>query len=438
MPSILQTTAPATSIEPAQEAACLMPLISLKQSLEELLSEIDDGFTLAPSDRFHFGLVWSEIRPRVLSGDLFEKIFETQDYIQMCLSRLSPLVDTLSNGSDHLFYEEIKEVLSTGTLHPIDEGCGGAYLLMDAQNQPRFVVKPLDEDILCLNNHKLCAYPFIDDLYQVREAIPLYRTVQADALAYEVAEALGIPCITPKTGLAIIEHPAFYDLSNALQGEEKEHFLQMTHMPYKIKLCSVQSFIPDTTTLFTMNSEWMQKCLSDEEISCTIDQEHFEDANVLIWSIYDTDAHAGNFLLPLKKDSEQEHALFKIDNGLSFPEKNIGLVNFLSYLPNAEKSLSLRAQAKIRDFPLSHLIDRMQFYKLEASVQAFKERIEVLQNLAQREGMSLAEINSRLMLLEREGGTSLALSSLSREEVEAYFDTTSLNLETVSLAQEAG
>ena len=42
-----------------------------------------------------------------------------------------------------------------GKLIPSSLGCGSAYFLLDSTGTARYVVKPVDEDVFCLNNREL-------------------------------------------------------------------------------------------------------------------------------------------------------------------------------------------------------------------------------------------------------------------------------------------
>lgn len=225
------------------------------------------------------------------------------------------------------FFKELDAALETGTLTLIDEGKGAAYLLTDAQGAARFVIKPNDEAALCLHNPKAFASPFNERAYRVRTHIPLYRTAQTEALAYAVACELGLESITPQTHLAIISHPQFY-------GAEKE------------KLCSVQRYVPHSTTLASHPQRADEKLL------------------FFTWCIGDTDAHLNNFTIL------ESGAVVKIDNGLSFPDVN-------AHFYSALFSLS-EMRLPARSIPVERILEKIRFFELETASQAFLERIEMI------------------------------------------------------------
>ena len=72
-----------------------------------------------------------------------------------------------------------------GGLDPLPGGMGGAYLLLDQNEEKAYLLKPSDEDILALNNRKHNASPFDGKKTRerVRGGIPLYLTVQTEVLA---------------------------------------------------------------------------------------------------------------------------------------------------------------------------------------------------------------------------------------------------------------
>jgi hypothetical protein len=372
-----------------------------------------------PSDLLQFGRVWTKIRPFANEGALFKLIAARKKEIQEIKDHWRQKIHALNRGVFCSLLESAQEVLSRGKLISTPSGIGGAYFLVDQNEKPLFVVKPFDEDILCLNNRKRYASPFIAPPYRVRQEIPLYRSHQTDSLSYRIAELLNIPEITPRATFGIFRSEDFYDLSEKIPNEEKENFFQTTGAYNKEKLCSVQEYFSHEQDLVGLSSMWVEKEFSDVQIEKCIDQHDFERANFFIWVLYDCDAHGGNILVYQKaEDSEKKpiYGLKKIDNGLSFPEKNVSLVNLLAYLPNAQSKLSAELKILIFQIPVEQIIEELRKWELETTIEAFVERIEVLQELARRD-LSIHEINLRLSALELMSGRELALSA-SLEDLE--------------------
>jgi hypothetical protein len=346
--------------------------------------------TFSTSDHFHFGECWKNIR-LIPKESLFalvqkrrEEIFLQKEYWK---EKIQP-----SDG-------KLEYYLIKGSLVPSDEGAGAAYFLWDEDDHPRFVIKPCDEEIYCLNNRKGYGSPFSDVEHRVCEDIPLYQSAQTDFLAYKVAQLIGCSAITAKTTLSLIFSDSFHDCYDTLTAEEKKNF---PAQPVKEKLCSVQEYLEDTHSFLEILYKWMNEGKSDEEIMECIDQDDYEDANIFIWTMFDNDAHSANLRTYVKRitpDGKEIYGLKKIDNSLSFPEKNTGLYNFLIALPNSQYTLSERAKKLIADIPIAEITAEMTSLGLEASVPAFLERITLLQSLARQSDLSIEEINYQLKLL---------------------------------------
>lgn len=377
----------------------------------------EEEFQPNPSDRLHFGRFWKQIKLLEKEELLLEAISKRRKEINALKEHWRSKIDHLKTGVDAPFYQQIEKCFEQGSLSVSLKGSGAAYFLLDEQGAPRFVIKPIDEDILCLNNRKNYASPFNDGRFRVRFEIPLYRAAQAEALSYAVARDIGLDHITPKTVMAIISSGNFFDISDSLEGVEKEVFLQHVGRPDKEKLCSIQEYIPNMMQLYDLAQEWIAHDISDKAIEDSIDQDDFEEAIILIWILYDTDAHAGN--IHVKLNSSSVYNLKKFDHGLTFPEQNKHLFNALSCIPNCLHRLSPEAQQKIRDVSVPKMVELIKEYELDESIGAFEERMEILKLLIESETMTIYEIDLRLRALELPYGKELALSDIPIEELEA-------------------
>jgi hypothetical protein len=227
--------------------------------------------------------------------------------------------------------------------------------------------------------------------------------------------------------MAVISDDHFFDLSAYLPETEWAAFLERTGPIDKEKLCSAQEFIPNSRDLYEVLQEMQTLNWTDEQIDLAFDQEDFNDANLFVWLTYDNDAHPGNFRVYLKRYDASGQPVFgikKVDNGLSFPEKNTGFMNFLAYFPNAKQPLPSAMKDKIMNIPIDLVVEDMHSLDMDACSDAFLKRVSILQNLAQREGMSCYEINLRLMVLSMPDGEELALSTMTLEEIEKLIEGT--------------
>lgn len=297
--------------------------------------------------------------------------------------------EKISQFEDPDFLEELERLLKEGSLTPSEKGCGSAYFLFDSEGHPRYVIKPFDEDILCLNNRKQFASPYNNLAFRARDAIPLYRCAQAEALSYAVASLLHLSHLTPSTHLAVVSHPQFFDIGDFLEQETKID---------REKFCSIQTYLSDIENLSTLVEEWLEKDTSEEEILSAIDQEDFENLILLIWLFYDNDAHAGN--LYAKKDAKGVYHLLKIDNGLTFPNKNSHLVNALHFLPHANNPLSEKACHLIQNLPLEAITEKIALFEMEEALDAFYERVDALKKLTQEKKYPIRELDFKLKALE--------------------------------------
>ena len=332
-------------------------------------------------------------------------------------------------GKDGQFYTQIENALNNGKLIPNSLGAGSSYFIVDSQGTEHFVVKPVDGDVYCLNNHKGFGSPFNDSDHSFRESIPLYRSAQTDAFCWEVASLVGLVGSTPRTVLSILKDSEFYDFSLELKEEIKDRLLQEAGMPDAEKLCSVQEFIPDSQNLIELLHQFYSEGLTDEEIAGRFDQDDFEQVCLLLWLFFDNDAHGGNFLAYVKRTDAMGNKIYgikKIDNNLSFPEKNIQYIDILAWIPNALLPISPRLKQKIAHLPIEQILQRMDDYELFNCKEAFKERLEIIKTLAQREGITLAEIDLRMSILSGKDGKEIALNTMTTQEILELIAGTSL------------
>ncbi len=374
-----------------------------------------------PTDKWRFGWDWLSITedfPTIES--LYEAILERRRQIEEVKEKWRPYIKMIGKFDPiHIGLSELSQGRNPQGAYPfppenlalIGNGISGSYFLSDENGEIRYVVKPIDEDICCLNNRKGFSSPYTEST--IRENMTLYLSSMREAMAYETAKLIGTTNVSPPTTLAIIESDAFYDQLDGIDPSERERYERsVINRPIREKLCSVQEYVPNSKELFEGLQEFQEMGLSDEEIAARIDTRDFEDANILLWCTYDTDGHMGNFLVYPKSYDEIGNEILgikKIDNGLAFPEKNEQLRNNLRYLPNAEKSLSAEGRAKIAAIPIEALADKLEQFGLDRSVDALQERLLFLKQLvAENPELTIREIDQRMSANRgiNDGGTS--------------------------------
>lgn len=347
------------------------------------------------TDDWSFGYYWHEIRHTCKSSEHLYEILRLKQ------TNLHEMRDSIRSSLPPI--PGFQECLESGTLSLIPCGISGSYFLFDEKGSPQFVIKPLDEDIGAIHNPKGYTTPF--DHSPIRTRFSLYRSCFREVAAYEIAKELGISSLVPKTSLAVVQSETFFDLSEKVSLREMQRYLEQMGDVDKEKLCSVQEFVSESKTLFEALQELQAANLLDDEIGALIDQDDFEQANLLLWVTGDTDGHSGNFLVtPKRVDSigNQIFGLKKIDNGLAFPEHPSHLINSLTSLPNAKHPLSAKTIAKIHAIDPDALVELLTKHNLEDSQETMRNRISALQSLLKKDpSISIRTINKKLSKYEK-------------------------------------
>jgi hypothetical protein len=404
-------------------------ILYLKEMLKELFAALSETshslfdsnhLSLIPSPTFPFGVFLKELELMKEKDLVFVAIKERIEEIDQQKEHWRSFIEEQKKEGNQDFYSEMASVMIEGKLIPSSSGCGSAYFLLDSAGTARYVVKPVDEDVFCLNNRKEFGSIFNDLQHRVREGIPLYRSAQTDAFCWEIASLAGLEKATPKTVMDILSNEGFYDFTYGMGEQEKEKFIEQTGFQNREKLASIQEYVADSQDLIELLHEFYKEDLSDEEIASRFDQRDFEEACMFLWLSYDNDGHGGNFRTFIKRVDENGkkiHGIKKIDNGLSFPESNTQYVNILTWVPNAIQPISQELKQKIIHLPVKLILNTMDKYELSRCKDAFKERVEVIQKLSQREGITLGEIDLRLTFLSYDEGKELSLSPMTTQEI---------------------
>lgn len=304
--------------------------------------------------------------------------------------------------------ERITHLNEKRTLKLCNGGMGGAYQLRNGKKQTEFIIKPLDEDIMTLNNRKAVASPFdgSNPTDRARLHIPAYRTVQTEVLAYKVAEACGFSDITPKTEMVILQNKAFHDVLDGVDevnDENKAAVRKLAGKPDKEKLCSAQTFVPNEMDLNGLDvirsqNNWTERQL-DDFCKRAIDQKEFEKCFLFTCLTGDNDGNSGNYLLTKKpsENGEQRFGMVKIDNALCFATANRQFQTHLECLANIEEPLSEAGRQlilNVNEETVSQLI--AHYLDNPGSIKAFKARIAELKTLAIKPDVTLKDIHEKL------------------------------------------
>ncbi len=378
------------------------------------LSQIPTAYeqSLADANTFDFWApLKSDIRREAQSGTFLELISKRRKELSIQKETWRKFINDHSRVEDPSFYASIDEVVDEGRLSLINLGYNASYYLSDAMGNCRYVIRPVDENFCCLNHRYHQGSPFHDNArdHRIREHIPLYRSAQTDAFCSTFASLCGIGSITPKTVMHVISSENYYDISSLLLGKGRDRFLLSTGSPDQEKLCSVRELVP--------NSESLR---SAQQHSKDYDQKDLEEVSLFIWLTGDTMAGSNNVLAYVKlvdSNGKRIYGLKKIDNTLSFPEKNGGFFTNVSNFPNVHLPLSKEIIAKISSIPTKQILKKMDDYQLGNAKDAFTERVSIIQELAQRQEITIEEIYFRFRLLGTKN-EPLALSTHSLSELE--------------------
>lgn len=209
-----------------------------------------------------------------------------------------------------------------------------------------------------------------------KPSLLLHRQAQTEALAYAIACELGLSHLTPEVHLTLVND----------------------------SLASVQPYIPNHGTLRTLLQTFQRENKTDEEVCSLIDQRNFEELMIFLWVIYDTDAHIDNFLVI---SDNPPFLLAKIDNALSFPCRNRGFFNALSFLPNAQKTLSDEAKNLVRSIDSQEIVKWLDLYEMKEAIPPFQDRIALLKALIEKE-LTIYQIETQLLF---KYGATLSVSA---------------------------
>lgn len=363
---------------------------TFKRRFEILVKNDAAGKTLDTRDNYYIEFIL----------DKLQGAFQDQQ-INKSLEQIGAIREMLREQKEHwaqfIEEQEVPYFPPYYEIHSNSNGCGSSYFVIDEEGIPRYVLKVVDEDIFCINNRKGLAGFELGEL--VREGIPLYRSAQTDALASEVATLIGAGLITPRTWMAIYTSREFFDITDQMSNEKYDDFVNKTGKPSKEKLCSIQEFIYGARDLGEVYFDYQA-----EGKPFILDQQDFEDVHLLLWTTFDTDAHMFNLMVYQKWIDKEGNIIWgikKVDNGICFPEKNVGFRNGLAYFEGSEAPISDALREKIKNMPVDEIINRIKKYEMDAVIPAFERRIKLLQeNIDQL--ITINDVNRLFRTIEEE------------------------------------
>lgn len=276
-----------------------------------------------------------------------------------------------------LFFNQLDHTLATGSLTLLEEGCGAAYVLYDAADTPRFIIKPADEDHGCINNPKG---------HKDKTTSP-FLSAQKEGASYALAALCQLEDLIPFTTIGLLSHPSFFI--------DKE-----MGVPQEKKLCSIQWYLQDSINLLQLLKYLFLSGVYPEELSSYFAIGNFERMQLLLWILYDLDAHLGNFLVPYRSGAHPPYDLNKIDNSKTLPQENRGLKNHLCSFPASYDPISEELKTKIQELPLDKMEEILDAFALGDAIPALRQRVELLQQLILIHSITYYEINQALVSLE--------------------------------------
>lgn len=310
-----------------------------------------------------------------------------------------PIVDAARLDGQHGIISEFEGVEKTIKLIQNSDGCGGSYF-GEIDGEKEYIVKPVDEEIGAFNNRKglVSTVSIKDDL--ATSELSTYRAPLNDMMIYDLACIIGVGNNVPETAMMMVTNEDFHDVFKKASEEDLAYAIEHGAGPDDEKLCTVQRFVKNSKPLMEVSDD-LWELIGDSSALCEqIDQDDFENLNILTWLGDERDGNFGNILATVKGIDEQgrkQYGLVKIDSTFSFPRQNGGYGNMLVWLSSAEKKLSQRAIDLVNGIDEAAIIERMQQLGFPEDCQkATSLRIRTLKDLMS-EDLTIREINQRLI-----------------------------------------
>ncbi len=341
--------------------------------------------------------VYKEAITKCPSADLYEIIKERREEIkgvkewylrQQQMARLGDDPHHFKPPED--MEKEVHELLQGGDLEAVADGRSGVYFLRSSDRKIKYVIKPMDEDFLALNNGKHSASPYPPDAIQVQPGVPLYQSVQNGELAYLIANNLKIERATPRTAVLCLHSAQFCDVTDGVE-EDGLKLQEIGGVPDREKICLVQEFVPDC-----INSDSF--VLTHQEDGHSINQEQYEECAILSWVLGEKDGNAGNFLIANSPEPlSGKHAVIKIDNGACLADSNEEITTCLEWNDHYSQKISEKGREIILNIDVLLIAKLMKSRgKSSLAIDAMKKRVEALQMLVFMETLPIGAIDQNL------------------------------------------
>lgn len=316
------------------------------------------------------------------------------------------------------------------TLFSLSGGLGGAFMLKDAENNPRLVVKPNACDIHGPMNTKQCASFIVggeknpkfmairnqpaftqiaeaagklqDENFHVKKGIPEGLGAQNEACAYEIALVAGLEHITPFVGIAIVESTDVKLPSEFVVKKVAEDIRKYEPTERKF-ICSIQPFIPNSVSIASYigssRKTFQEKKIPENFIKLKFERQfsykNVEDILLFEMLAGECDPNSGNYLVVNDLKNKGKKQILKIDNALTFSTlhsdfangklKKLHVLTLFDTFPNfVRSSISEDGRNKIKEIigKKKEIISVLnKFKKSKEAIQAFEERLDMLGKL---------------------------------------------------------
>jgi len=262
----------------------------------------------------------------------------------------------------------------------IEPSSCGTYLVLGENRAPEKVVKPADEAIWGMNNPTFAALPLRAPMAGLD--FPYYDTPNRETAAYAFSEALGFDLV-PHTEVGIVTSEQFYDVSLRFSGEIGKALEAIGHGDTE-KFCSVRDYVPHAQNLYEFA----------EQNDLTFAPADVDAVHILTWITGNTDCNPGNILVFPKATGGPagDWGLKLIDQTMAFPKTNLDLGSSLRAYFDQERPLLEESRALIASLPVEKLASLLHRYDLACSIDAMRERIEMVQKMV-AENKTIEEID---------------------------------------------
>lgn len=308
-----------------------------------------------------------------------------------------PVIDLQRESGYSTIYQEFERDFPNLVLTPNNQGAGGCYI-GTIDGTPKWIVKPVDEDVYALNNRDFpgfgSVFPHKENLY------PTYGAPPREQVFYELAKTLGMESVAPEAVMEIVESGSFFDLMEIAEADELPLVEKEGVHVDKEKFCVIERFVPNSKDLNRIQHENLLPSGSGDRI----DFQSFEMICALMNLSFEGDGHMGNVIgyeLSSDEFGNKTFALVKIDNTFTMPNENRGLYNGLAFFPEAKRPFSNSVKEKVEAFDVESFSSRLEeMHFSHDEINAFKERVSFFKECLSN-NLTIYEINSKMVNMRR-------------------------------------